>query len=228
MTAQPPLAVTLQRQGISASLRTQPHTLITPGPGNSNPGFSLVIQAVPSGTAWYVDIAISGKHEKVFANGCGDHSNWYRRSAYREKPALFTDLEAAKRAAEEELSKRLDQRVRISPSVELYCPCDALIYDYLKTDVEFARARYDAQTDSIRSVPDDQCLVNWRKRNLRQPRFHTPEDGAHIPPDCRWRTICPEAHEEFLKTHNQRLGPENAKRWLAWLISEYRKYGLNS
>ena len=34
--------------------------------------------------------------------------------------------------------------------------------------------------------------------------------------------------EEFLKNHNQRSGPERAKRWLAWLISEYRKYGLDS
>ena len=40
--------------------------------------------------------------------------------------------------------------------------------------------------------------------------------------------ICPKAHEEFLKSHNQRPGLEKAKRWLAWLISEYRKYGLNS
>ncbi len=46
-----PLTLTLQRQGISASLRTQPHALMTPGPGNSSPGFSLVLQAVPSGTA---------------------------------------------------------------------------------------------------------------------------------------------------------------------------------
>ena len=61
-----PLAITLQRQGISASLRTQPHALMTPGPGNSSPGFSLVLQAVPSGTAWYLDLAIDGKHEKSF------------------------------------------------------------------------------------------------------------------------------------------------------------------
>ena len=63
---QTPLAITLQRQGISASLRTQPHALMTPGPGNSSPGFSLVLQAVPSGTAWYLDLAIEGKHEKSF------------------------------------------------------------------------------------------------------------------------------------------------------------------
>ena len=61
-----PLTITLQRQGISASLRTQPHALMTPGPGNSSPGFSLVLQAVPSGTAWYLDLAIEGKHEKSF------------------------------------------------------------------------------------------------------------------------------------------------------------------
>ena len=220
-----PLTITLQRQGISASLRTQPHALMTPGPGNSSPGFSLVLQAVPSGTAWYLDLAIDGKHEKVFANGCGDQSDWHGKW---ERPRPFTDLELAKRAAEEELSKRLNRPVHIRPQVELYCPCDAPVYGYLKNDVEFARARYDAQTDSIRSVPDDRRLVSWPKSNFRQPRFHAPEDGVHVPADCRWRTICPKAHEEFLKSHNQRCGLERAKRWLAWLISEYRKYGLNS
>ena len=123
-----------------------------------------------------------------------------------ERPKPFTDLELAKRAAEEELGKRLNRPVHIRPQVELYCPCDVPVYDYLKSDVEFARARYDAQTDSIRSVPDDRRLVSWPKSNLRQPRFHTPEDGAHIPADCRWQTICPKAHEEFLKSHNQRCG----------------------
>jgi len=34
---QTPLAITLQRQGISASLRTQPHALMTPGPGKLQP-----------------------------------------------------------------------------------------------------------------------------------------------------------------------------------------------
>jgi hypothetical protein len=180
---------------------------------------------VPSGTAWYLDLTIDGKHEKVFANGCGDQSDWYGKW---ERPKPFTDLELAKRAAEEELGKRLNRPVHIRPQVELYCPCDAPVYDYLKNDVEFARARYDPQTDSIRSLPDDRRLVSWPKSNLRQPRFHAPEDGVHVPADCRWRTICPKAHEEFLKNHNQRSGPERAKRWLAWLISEYRKYGLNS
>ena len=225
---QTPLAITLQRQGISASLRTQPHALMTPGPGNSNPGFSLVIQAVPSGTAWYLDLAIEGKHERVFANGCGDHPYWYRRNIYRERPEPFTDLGMAKRAAEEELSKRLNRPVSICPQVELYCPCDAPVYDYLKSDVEFARARYDAQTDSIRSVSDDGCLVSWPKNNVLQPRFCALKEGAHIPADCGWPTICTKAHEEFLKSHNQRPGLEKAKRWLAWLISEYRKYGIDS
>ena len=176
-------------------------------------------------TAWYLDLAIDGKHEKVFANGCGDQSDWYGKW---ERPKPFTDLELAKRAAEVELGKRLNRPVHIRPQVELYCPCDAPVYDYLKNDVEFARARYDPQTDSIRSLPNDRRLVSWPKSNLRQPRFHAPEDGVHVPADCRWRTICPKAHEEFLKNHNQRSGPERAKRWLAWLISEYRKYGLNS
>ena len=220
-----PLTLTLQRQGISASLRTQPHALMTPGPGNSSPGFSLVLQAVPSGTAWYLDLAIDGKHEKVFANGCGDQSDWYGKW---ERPKPFTDLELAKRAAEEELGKRLNRPVHIRPQVELYCPCDAPVYDYLKSVVEFARARYDPQTDSIRSLPDDRRLVSWPKSNLRQPRFNAPEDGVHVPAECRWRTICPKAHEEFRKSHNPRCGPERAKRWLAWLISEYRQYGLNS
>ena len=220
-----PLTITLQRQGISASLRTQPHALMTPGPGNSSPGFSLVLQAVPSGTAWYLDLAIDGKHERIFANGCGDHSDWRVK---RPRPEPFTNLEEAKRTAEEELSERLNRPVSISPKVELYCPSDFPLYDYLESDVEFARARYDAQTDSIRSVPDDRRLVSWPKGKVRQPRFRTPEDGAHIPADCRWQTICPKAHEEFLKSHNQRCGLERAKRWLAWLISEYRKYGLNS
>jgi len=224
-STQTPLAITLQRQGISASLRTQPHMLMTPGPGNSNPGFSLVIQSVPSGTAWFLDLAIDGKYERVFANGCGDQAHWYGK---RLRPEPFTDLEKARRAAEEELSKRLNRPVSICPKVELYCPCDAPVYDYLKSDVEFARARYDAQTGSIRSVPDDCHLVSWPKGNLQQPRFYTPKDGVHIPAVCRWRTICPKAHKEFLKTHNQRPGLEKAKRWLAWLISEYRKYGLNS
>lgn len=223
-----PLTITLQRQGISASLSTQPHALMTPGPGNSSPGFSLVLQAVPSGTAWYLDLAIDGKHEKVFANGCGDQSCWYGRNVYRERPELFTNLEMAKRAAEVELGKRLNRPVHIRPQVELYCPCKVPFYDYLESDVEFARARYDAQTDSIRSVPDGRCLLSWPKNDLLHPRFHRPADGAHIPAACRWQTICSKAHQEFLKTHNQRPELERAKRWLAWLISEYRKYGLDS
>jgi len=199
--------------------------LMTPGPGNSNPGFSLIIQAVPSGTAWYLDLAIGGRHERFFTNGCGQESDW-RRS--RQVPQPFTDLELTKRAAEGKLGRRLNRLVRISPQVELYCPCDVPVYDYLKSDVEFARARYDAQTDSICSVPEDRGLVSWPKGDLQRPRFDTRREGAHIPVDCRWQTICPKAHEEFLKTHNQRSGPEHAKCWLAWLISEYRKYGLNS
>ena len=222
-SARTPLTITLQRQGISASLRTQPHMLMTPGPGNSNPGFSLIIQAVASGTAWFLDLAIGGRHVRVFANG--QESDWRRN---RQVPQPFTDLELAKRAAEEELGRPLNRPVRISPQVELYCPSDAPVYDYLKSDVEFTRARYDAQTDSICSVPEDCRLVGWPKGDLQRPRFHIPKDGAHIPADCRWQTICPKAHEEFLKAHNQRSGPEKAKRWLAWLISEYRKYGLNS
>lgn len=225
ISARTPLTITLQRQGISASLCTQARMLMTPGPGNSNPGFSVIIQAVPSGTAWFLDLAVGGRHERVFANGCGQESDWRRN---RQVPQPFTDLELAKSAAEEELGRRLNRPVRISPQVELYCPCDAPVYDYLKSDVEFARARYDAPTDSICRVPEDCCLVSWPKGNLQRPRFHCPRDGAHIPVDCRWRTICPKAHEEFLKAHNQRSGPENAKRWVAWLISEYRKYGLNS
>ncbi len=98
---------------------------------------------------------------------------WYGRKVYRERPELFTNLEMAKRAAEEELGKRLNRPVHIRPQVELYCPCKVPFYDYLESDVEFARARYDAQTDSIRSVPDGRCLLSWPKNDLLHPRFHS-------------------------------------------------------
>ena len=87
-------------------------------------------------------------------------------NVYRERPELFTNLEMAKRAAEVELGKRLNRPVHIRPQVELYCPCKVPFYDYLESDVEFARARYDAQTDSIRSVPDGRCLLSWPKNDL--------------------------------------------------------------
>lgn len=198
--------VILQRQWCSHSSRTNFHRLLTPGAGND-------------ATPFYVEIVEHHSYKSVAYLGNITFNEKSSSTEPQETPADCREVLGRM------LTKLMGEPVTIAERIELYCPgCR------LNGDVEFPRARYEEGTDTIRSVPENYCLIAWQDG---QPIFDV--DGATeagfeekngISLLCRWRTICAKAHEAYTQPVNK-PGTTEGKKWLAWLISEYRKYGHN-
>lgn len=203
--------IILQRQGVSHNLRTNYGRLLTPGIGNDCPPFHAEINHCHLGKSrppgFVVEVTYAEKR--------------HRRP--REPLTSYPAPGLARAALAELLTDLLGEPVTVDGAVEMYC------YPPTPGDIELARARYEPGSDTIRSVPENYCLVEWREG---LPVFNTdaadePPNGPHIHPNCYWRKICAAAHNAYLQPVN-RPGTEHGKRWLAWLISEWRKYGIQS
>lgn len=146
---------------------------------------------------------------------------------------LYSDLSTARTVIAREIKRIFNLAIEIEDYIEAYMYYDNwTIKDrpYLKNDVYFnVQARYEEGSNTVRKVPENYCLIAWEGSvwdfqtgkmttgDLNSPKFDV--DAATLP----WRSICEQAHNEFVKSHNQRNSDKENKEWLAWLISEYIK-----
>ena len=212
------MRIILHRHGTVDWFETQYKTLLTPGTGTDRPPFYLTLhQTSPH---------YRGKGGGTMPSWIGEVS--YQDVRHRLPPqplTSFPSLAHLRQEAECLLTRLLGEPVEIAPEIELYC------HPPHPGDIEFPRARYEEATDTIRSVPENYCLISFTPAG---PSFdvdaatHPDADAANgIPPQCAWRTVCRAAHGYYLHPVNH-PGTPQGKRWLAWLISEYRKYGLDT
>ena len=96
-----------------------------------------------------------------------------------------------------------------------YSEADYRIWPHLKDDIFIQAARYEPETDTVRHVPSNVCLIAFE--GPTEARFDI--DSASRP----YRESAERAYKYFLQPVNQRMGERDAKGWLAWLTSEYIK-----
>lgn len=213
--------VILQRQGWGKTLRTNGNKLLTPGAGNDRLPFHAEINDWQD-KGWFVEIT-HGEDRYTLP-----HANL---DCPRE---LYASVKTAKKALADKLTELMGQPVTVDERTEAYFirrDTDKTSYPYVMADVEFQRARYEERTNTIRSVPENYCLISWPNGDINAPVFNVDaatDEGEDVHPSCRWRSVCAKAHDCFLQTVNQSYGPVDSKRWLAWLITEWRKYGMAS
>lgn len=208
-----PIPLVLRRRGSTSTLESAAHKLLTTGVGSDAPGFHLELREYRRGESWTIHLKI-GDH--TFDHPERHITNWQK--------ALPRNLDEAMVMAEVMLMAGTHKEYAISRTPEAYYYNDEPPYQQL------ARCMYEEATDTIRTLPENYCLICWEDGDIRKPIFHldaATADKPGIPEECQWRTVAKAAHDCFLAEHIRRDDPINSKRWLAWIASEYRKYGTS-
>lgn len=211
----------LQRQGVSNWLRTNYNHLLTPGAGNSAPPFYAEIQqclpAKRTSPQFIARVRFQEKEHRLPQAG-------------RPQGQTYPSLNHCRRELAALLTRLTGETVTVDERVEMYC------HPGVPGDIEFQRARYEEGSDTIRSVPENYCLIAFEASSFKpsQPLFDVDAATSResdvqngITLYCHWQTICRKAYDAYLQPVNQ-PGTPHGKAWLAWLISEYRKYGYNA
>lgn len=207
--------VILQRQGTGPTIRTAPRPLLTPGNGSTYPGFYAELTPIKNPGFFHWEIHWRDRDKEP-----PDDYHWSSGCYETACP-----IEAREKLADE-VHYLLGKTVTFDPRIEAYCP------PFTEGDIEFARACYEPETDTIRTFPENYCLVHWTKGKAHIDADAATDD-ADQHPKAGWR-ICATAalgrYDSHLTMEQRNHSPEDAelrtKRWLAWLISEYRKYGI--
>jgi hypothetical protein len=119
-------------------------------------------------------------------------------------------FEECKAMAVAKVKEHFDIDIEISSQIEAYIP-----HNGCNNDIYLATCIFETYSNTIRSIPENYCLICWENDDINRPVFNM--DGA-VTEDIR--NLCREAHAEFLKPHNQRKTDQENKTWLCWYISE--------
>ena len=112
------------------------------------------------------------------------------------------------------IAEKIGQPVRFAPDIQAYSYNNTWTltnYPETRTDVYLLTCSYDPASDTIRHEPSDDILVAFDGPRMNELLSHKGKYSSQIE----------KAYHEFLKSHNQRDGEREAKRWMTWLLSEY-------